>query len=176
MGTDKGTLVYRGEPQIVRAHRVLAEACERVLVSVRADQAHEELYKQFELVTDGPGAGPAAGLLAAWGTDPDAALLALAIDLPLVDAGVLRRLIDARDPAGIATAFVHSDGTLEPLCTIWEPVAREIVQAGARKSRLSLRKVLETAAIRRIPLADSGCLQSVNAPEDYSRLRSQVDV
>ena len=177
MGTDKAALVYAGDPQIVRAHRALAEVCTDVLVSVRADQADNDLYKCFELVVDrGAARGPAAGLLAAWRHARGAALLVLAVDLPLVDTAVLRRLIAARDPGAHATAFVHSDGTVEPLCTIWEPAAHAIVRARAQKSRLSLRTVLEETAIRRVPLEDSACLQSVNTPEDYARLRSRPDL
>jgi molybdopterin-guanine dinucleotide biosynthesis protein A len=177
MGTDKARLIYAGEPQIVRAHRVLAELCSRVLVSVRADQVDEDLYAPFELVADlGAAGGPAAGLLAAWRHARSSALLVLAVDLPLVDAVVLRRLIAARDPRAHATAFVHADGTVEPLCTIWEPAAHAIVRARAQKSRLSLRTVLEAEAIRRVPLEDSDCLQSVNTPADYARLRLRLDL
>jgi molybdopterin-guanine dinucleotide biosynthesis protein A len=177
MGTDKAHLVYAGEPQVVRAHRVLAELCSRVLVSVRADQADEDLYKPFALVIDRRAEqGPAAGLLAAWREVPTAALLVLAVDLPSVDTSTLRTLVAARDPAALATAFAHPDGTIEPLCTIWEPSAYAIVLARTRKSHLSLRRVLETEAIRRVPLQDSDCLQSVNTPADYTRLRSRLDL
>jgi molybdopterin-guanine dinucleotide biosynthesis protein A len=103
-------------------------------------------------------------------------LLVLAVDLPLVDAAVLRRLIEARDPRAYATAFVHADGTVEPLCSIWEPAAHAIVRARAQKSRLSLRTVLEEATVRRVALEDSGWLQSVNSPGDYARLRSRLDL
>jgi molybdopterin-guanine dinucleotide biosynthesis protein A len=177
MGTDKARLVYAGNPQIKRAHRALAEVCARVLVSVRPDQAEDELYKPFELVVDrGAARGPAAGLLAAWRQAPGTALLVLAVDLPLVDAAVLGRLIAARDRQAPATAFVHADGTVEPLCTIWEPAAHQIVRARAQKSHLSLRTVLEEAATRRVPLKDSACLESVNTPADYARLRSRLDL
>jgi molybdopterin-guanine dinucleotide biosynthesis protein A len=177
MGQDKAALVYAGDPQIERAHRALAAVCAGVLVSVRADQADNDLYKRFALVVDrGAARGPAAGLLAAWRQARGAALLVLAVDLPLVDAAVLRRLIGARDPRAHATAFVHADGTLEPLCTIWEPAAHAIVRARAQKSHLSLRTVLEETAIRRVPLEDSASLQSVNTFADYARLRSGLEL
>jgi molybdopterin-guanine dinucleotide biosynthesis protein A len=161
----------------VRAHRALAEVCASVLVSVRADQADDDLYKRFEIVVDrGAAGGPAAGLLAAWRHARDAALLVLAVDLPLVDAAVLRRLVAARDPQALATAFVHADGTVEPLCTIWEPAAQTIVRARAPKAPLSLRTVLEESAIRRVQVEDSAWLQSANTPADYARLRTRLDL
>jgi molybdopterin-guanine dinucleotide biosynthesis protein A len=173
MGADKATLAYAGEPQVVRAHRVLAQVCTRVLVSVREDQARDKLFTSFELVIDQPAnAGPAAGLLAAWRVVPGAALLVLAVDLPLVDAAVLERLIAARDPEALATAFVHADGTVEPLCTIWEPAALDRLRAGARNPDLSLRKVLEADTTRRVSLEDAACLKSVNTPEEYAAVSS----
>jgi molybdopterin-guanine dinucleotide biosynthesis protein A len=173
MGRDKAALVYAGDPQIERAHRALAQVCARVLVSVRADQADDDLYRRFELAVDrGAPIGPAAGLLAAWRHVRGAALLVLAVDLPLVDVPTLRTLVSARDPEAIATAFAHPDGMVEPLCTIWEPAAHEVLLARAQKSLVSLREVLESEPIRRVPLEDPACLQSVNTPVDYARLRS----
>jgi molybdopterin-guanine dinucleotide biosynthesis protein A len=173
MGADKAALAYAGEPQVLRGHRVLAEVCTRVLVSVRRDQARNELFAAFELVVDRHAdAGPAAGLLAAWDAVPGAALLVLAVDLPLVDAAVLERLIAARDPQALATAFVHADGTIEPLCTIWEPTAEDKLRAGARQPTLSLRKVLEGDRTRRVSLQDTACLRSVNTPKEYAAVSS----
>jgi molybdopterin-guanine dinucleotide biosynthesis protein A len=177
MGADKALLVYAGEPQIVRAVRLLAGFCERVLVAVRPDRAADPRYAGFELVIDDPGdAGPAAGLLAAWRALPGAALLVLAVDLPLVDAPLVQRLLAARAAQRVATAFAHPDGTLEPLCTIWEPSAHEIVRAAARNSSVSLRKVLEAEAVGRVELRDAARLRSVNTPEDYASFRSQLDL
>jgi molybdopterin-guanine dinucleotide biosynthesis protein A len=173
MGTDKAALAYAGVPQVLRGHRVLAEVCKRVLVSVRRDQARSELFAAFELVIDRHAdTGPAAGLLAAWDTVPGAALLVLAVDLPRVDAAVLERLIAARDTQALATAFVHANGMIEPLCTIWEPTAEEKLRVGARQPPLSLRKVLEMDRTRRVALKDTASLQSVNTPEDYAAVSS----
>jgi molybdopterin-guanine dinucleotide biosynthesis protein A len=177
MGEDKAQVVYAGEPQIVRAHRVLAAVCARVFVSVRPDQAHNPAYAGYELVIDNPDdTGPAAGLLAAWHRAPGAALLAVAVDLPLVDAPLLESLLASRDRLVIATAFEHADGTLEPLCTIWEPAARAILRARAQISPASLRRVLEEAQIRGIRPPDPARLRSINTPEDYARLRSRLDL
>ena len=117
MGRDKALLVYAGEPQVIRATRLLAGFCAQVLVSVRPEQARESLFAGLDLVVDDPAAsvGPAAGLMAAWRRAPQAALLVLAVDLPRVDASFVRLLLEARDSTRFATAFTHSDGTVEPL-------------------------------------------------------------
>lgn len=177
MGRDKALLVAGGEPLLARAARVLGGVCGRVLVAVRAEQAELPEYAGFELVVDDRrDAGPAAGLLAAWRAAPGSALLVLAVDMPLVDAPLLGLLVDARDPALLATAFEHADGTLEPLCAIWEPAADRRLRTRARNSRFSLRKVLESSPIRRVKPPDPACLQSVNTAVDWAALRGRREL
>jgi molybdopterin-guanine dinucleotide biosynthesis protein A len=177
MGTDKALLVYAGERQIERAVRLLGRFCARVLVSVRADQASDPAFAARELVVDDPAdSGPGAGLLAAWQAAPEAALLVIATDLPLVDEQLLETLVAARNPRTLATAFAHADGTLEPLCTIWEPAALPRLRAHAQIEPVSLRKVLEEAKISGLAPPDSASLRSVNTPDDYARLRSRLDL
>jgi molybdopterin-guanine dinucleotide biosynthesis protein A len=171
MGHDKALLVCDGEPLIARAGRVLASVCSSVLVSVRADQAQAAPYSDCDLVVDAPGVGgPAAGLLAAWRRSPGAVWLVLAVDMPRVDEPLLRLLLDARDPRALATAFEHSDGTLEPLCTVWEPAAHAILRAGAQNSNLSLRRVLESSTVQRIRPPEPERLRSINTPADHAEL------
>jgi molybdopterin-guanine dinucleotide biosynthesis protein A len=172
MGRDKALLVVDGQTQLARAAQLLAEVCGSALVAVRAEQAQAPAYAPFDLVVDEPEVGgPAAGLLAAWRRAPDDALLVLAVDLPRVDAPLLRRLIEARGSAAIATAYAHADGTLEPLCTVWEPAAREILRASAQNSSVSLRRVLESSAVCRLLPPEPDVIRSVNTPDDFAVLR-----
>src|SRR5262245_23173248 len=73
MGRDKALLEIEGETLLARAARRLGEVCEEVLV---ADAG------RFGGIPDGPGRGPAAGLLGAARARPGRALLVLAVDLP----------------------------------------------------------------------------------------------
>lgn len=167
MGRDKGALELDGEPLAVRAHRLLRGVVSDVRVSVRAAQATRAPYSALPLTLDtGELPGPAAGLVAAWAERPCVALLVLAVDMARVDAALLERLIAARDPAALATAFAHADGTPEPLCTIWEPAARGLMTAPAAGAGISLRRILEHGHARLIPAPDPARLVSVNAPED----------
>ena len=175
MGRDKALLEYAGEPQVVRGHRLLSAVCSRVLVSVRPDQAARMPVSERDLVVDeDDDAGPAAGLLAAWRRVPSSPLLVLAVDMPRVDMPTLQCLLEARDANALATAFEHADGTLEPLCTLWEPAAFEIVRAAreraarTRNRGVSLRRVLEESMVRRVAPPCPDCLRSINLPEEYA--------
>jgi len=143
---------------------------------VRADQRAEPVFAGLALVSDdGAAEGPAAGLLAARRFAPGSAWLALATDMPLVDPATLAALVAGRDPQAVATAFLHADGTPEPLCTIWEPRARQLLERAAATGSASLRRLLGGARLLAAP--DPARLASVNSPAEEAaargRLRSQ---
>lgn len=174
MGRDKGLLVYDAEPAATRAWRLLGAVCADAVVSVRPAQAKHAAYARLPLVVDlegGSQRGPMAGLLAAWEKCGGVAWLALAVDLPLVDRALLAELVGARDEHRCATAFRHPDGTIEPLCTIWEPAARDALLEHARAGVHSPRKALEAMDVALVDLEEPARLESVNTPASYERLR-----
>lgn len=177
MGSDKGQLAYAGEPQAIRAWCMLDAICLRAFVSVRPGQAEAEPYSQLPYIVDEDRAakGPAAGLLAAWARFEGMAWLALATDMPFVDAALLRELVDERNPGAIATAFRGRDGKPEPLCAIWEPHAHDALISRARTGNRSLRGLLEASRIRCVEPPDASKLASVNTPEDHDRIRAAFE-
>jgi molybdopterin-guanine dinucleotide biosynthesis protein A len=136
MQRDKAALDLHGEPQLAWGYALLARHCERVFVSVRADQRTETVRAGFPQIVDTvEGAGPIAGIAAAQAAHPHAAWLVLACDLPFVDDGTLTRLVAARSPGRPVTAYRSTgDGLPEPLCAVYEPesasMVREAVSGG----------------------------------------------
>lgn len=168
MERDKGSLDYHGLPQAAHCQRLLAGICARAFVSVNRRQSARDPYRGLPLIEDTGGVGgPAAGLLSAWAVFPDTALLALAVDLPLVDAALLERLVEKRNSDRAATAWVHPDGILEPLCAIWEPGMRSVLTEAAAAGSPSLRRLLEAADVERLEPPEPGRIASVNTEEDY---------
>lgn len=168
MRRDKGTLDYHGVTQAEYCYRLLTRHCTQVLVSVNEGQSQREPYVRLPLVVDsGSVAGPAAGLLSAWMAFPDAALLTLAVDLPLVDDLLLSRLAGNRNPGKAATAWLHPDGVLEPLCAIWEPNLRAELIAATDAGSPSVRRLLEAADVERLLPPDPQQISSVNNEDDY---------
>jgi molybdenum cofactor guanylyltransferase len=170
MQRDKATLDFGGETQLARAVRLVGRHTPETFVSVRADQQTEAERARWPQVIDRlTDVGPAAGILAALETRPDHAWLVVAVDLPLLDAATLERLITLRDPAAVATAYKSSDdGLPEPLCAIWEPRSRELLAAFIAGGRSCPRKFLLTHAARLLDLAAAGALANINTPADYA--------
>ena len=176
MQRDKAALDYHGEPQLLRAWRLLEAVTERAYVSVREDQRDEPLRAQLPQLVDACTArGPAAGILTAQDTHPDAAWLVLACDLPLLDAATLQRLIAARDPHAHATAFrSRFDDLPEPLCAIWEPSSHALLAERLDAGKLCPRKALILSDTHL--LAPPGnALDNVNTPQELDAMRQSLE-
>jgi len=173
MGADKAAVDFAGSTLLRRAVAQMRGVTPHVYVSSRADQEGTDIRAPYELIADqAVGIGPAAGLLAAHSLRPGAAWLVLAVDMPLVTATELAKLVRGRDAAVAATAWRSpDDGKPEPLCAIYEPatlaaLAAHIDDGGAS----SLRRWLEGADVKYLPDASSEWLRSANTPSDLEQL------
>ncbi len=177
MGRDKAALEYSGQPQLEAAFALLAPLVRACFVSVRNDQRDEPLRAGFpQLVDARHDIGPAAGLLAAQAHAPDAAWLAVACDLPRLEAAALELLIAARMPGASAVAFRSAgDGLPEPLCAIWEPAALQRLESQVARGRYSLRAALDAGDVRLLDLPAPHLLDNANTPRDHARLRAQLE-
>lgn len=176
MRQDKAALDYRGEPQLLRAWRLLQSVTEQAFVSVRESQRDDTLRARLPQIVDTYDAvGPAAGILSAQERHPDAAWLVLACDLPLLDSDTLRRLIDARDPQAFATVFASShDGLPEPLCAIWEPRSHALLHQRYENGSYCPRKALMQSHIVLLP-APGDALDNVNTPEERQAMQQRLE-
>lgn len=176
MQRDKARIEYRGEPQLLRAWRLLQAVTKRAFVSVREEQRGDSLRADLPQIVDSYEAvGPAAGILSAQDVYPDVAWLVLACDLPLLDAATLQRLVAARDPAADATAFTsRHDGLPEPLCAIWEPSSHALLLQRYRAGSYCPRKALILS--RTALLAAPGdALDNINTPEEFEQMQHLLE-
>jgi molybdopterin-guanine dinucleotide biosynthesis protein A len=125
---------------------------------------------------DGPGRGPAAGILGAAVAYPGRRLLVLACDLPRVPAPLLAAL--ARSGAeAIDWAVPRWSGGVEPLCALYGPAALAALASRVESGRLALHALLEEGIAVRVlegeELAGFGepgeIFLNLNTPEDWER-------
>jgi len=177
MKRDKAALAYHGEAQLEHAWRLLAPHVAQRFVSVRADQQHDPLRAGYPQITDSiADAGPAAGILAAFEAQPDAAWLVLACDLPHLDARTLAHLVAQRDATRPATAYRSAhDGLPEPLCAIWEPASRARLTAALAAGRSCPRKFLIDADTKLLDPLVPHALDNVNESHEYWSTMSSLN-
>lgn len=174
MGRDKARLELDGETLAAGAARRLAAVCPEVAVADRG----AGLVPGLPSLADGPGRGPAAGLLGAARDYPGRPLLALACDLPRVPVPLLAEL--ARSEESADWALPRWRGSLEPLCALWRPRALAALEARVARGLYALRSLAdeEDLAIRWLDedlLAAFGSpgemFLNVNTPEELERAR-----
>jgi molybdopterin-guanine dinucleotide biosynthesis protein A len=177
MGRDKATLAYHGRTQLEVGLGLLRELGIPGWISVRPDQVADPARAHHPQIVDGTdGAGPIAGILAALRTEPGAAWLVLACDLPFLDATTLRTLVAARDPQRVATAFRSGhDGLPEPLCALWEPRAGAPLERHVAGGGRCPRKFLLGEDAHMIDLPHRDALDNINSAAEYWRAMQELD-
>lgn len=180
MGRDKASLSPDGGPSLARrAAQTLAAVVPRVLVADRG----RGLAPPWQSVADGPGRGPAAGLLGAAREAPGRPLLVLACDLPRVPAALLAEL--ARRPGDLAVPETAGPRRgigwgVEPLAALWGPRALAALARRVAESRFALHPLAEEAglAVERLGAAElaafgdpDAMFANLNTPEDLERFR-----
>jgi len=155
-GSPKALAKIDGETFVERAKRVLAEACDEVLVVGKAGEL------PFEVIDDAshvraPLAGVVAGLRAAVN---DVAVF-LPVDCPRVTAAVIRELGDAcRDAAVPQTG---------PLPGAWAKTALPVLERRLAQGPLALYRAYDELDVAELRL-DPACLADVDTPSDLQHL------
>ncbi len=177
MQTDKGRLRYgpTGREQREVAAGLLAEVCQDVFVSCRAEQAAELPTGLQALPDTFLGLGPLGGILSAFQRDPNAAWLVLACDLPFLSAATLQQLVAGRQPSQFATAFRSPDNEFpEPLITIFEPRAYPELLRFLGMGYSCPRKMLINSEVAVLPTPGGTALRNVNTPAEREAAQQEL--
>ena len=166
MGVDKSLLSYHGLPQKDHVFHLLSGFCEQVYTSVgeSANQkgALNEIKDKFSIST------PLDGILSAFAEHSSVAWLSMPVDMPLVDQEIITFLIKNRDENKVATCFMDTDGkNPEPLLTIWEKPAGELLHAYYKQGKKSPREFLLSADINLLEVPRKNALRNINTPQEW---------
>lgn len=170
MKKDKGNLDYHGSSQREHVYRLLSKFCEKTFISCNALQA-EEIANSLPVIRDSfLNLGPTGGILSALQTNPNAAWLTVACDLPYLSEKTIQYLADNRNPSKTATAFLDPQGEFpEPLITIWEPKSYSILLQFLSQGYSCPRKVLINSDIELLKARDAKEFVNVNLPQEYEQ-------
>ena len=175
MQQDKGLLDYHGQAQRDHLYEQLKPFCSETYISCRQEQ-QVDLEEQQEAVVDRfLGLGPFGALLSAFMSDPNAAWLAVACDLPFLTDQSLQFLVDHRDTSKVATTFKSPfDEFPEPLITIWEPRAYPKLLHFLGLGYSCPRKVLINSNAKILDPPQANELKNINHPEEYKQALKQI--
>ena len=130
-----------------------------------------------EATPDGPGSGPAAGVLGAVRSRPGRKLLVLACDLPLVPVELLAALADSRADLAAAASDPADPWSMNPTCALWKPGALRLLERRVAEGDFRLYPTLQDSGLR-VQAIDAGrfgdpkrVLLNVNTADDWARAR-----
>ena len=167
MGRDKATMELDGERLVDRALRKLRAVCPKVVV---ADRGRELVPGSS--IEDGPGRGPAAGILGVAQAFPQHDLLILACDLPAIPPGLLETL--TRLPGDLV--LPRTARGLEPLCAVYRPRALADLSHRVAKGELSLHPLSRARSLT-VSFLDGAALERWGDPALLFRnLNSPADL
>lgn len=181
MGRDKALLELGGRTLLERAVEALDAVCAEVLLAPGSESRYATLGRR-EVLDAADGVGPLAGLVSALEAARTEWLIALACDMPGVDARVLEELANFAQDGGWDVTMLGSEAGVEPLCAVYRSSCARAARAALTTGRSKLTSFhdehLPTEAALRVavrrsehfpealrgPAADSA--RNLNTPED----------
>ena len=173
MGRDKGLIEYYGKPQREYVAELLRHFCKETFISCRPDQMEKIDHPLPDTFT---GLGAFGGMLSAFRSQPDAAWLVVACDLPLLDEHTISQLVGFRNPSKVATAFNSPASEFpEPLISIWEPRAYPILLQFLAQGYSCPRKVLINSNVELLDATRPEALRNVNNPDEMEDVKAVIN-
>jgi len=168
MGTDKALIDVDGTTMLAHVASALVEAGARPIVVVggpdrglgylHVDDAH-------------PGEGPLGAIITALARVDADLVLAVACDLPALDASTVRALVDA---VGDHDAAVARTDRLEPLCAIWRRTCLPVLEEAFTRGERSPLRAIGSLDVAVVPVA-AGALANINTPADLAAFRQAAN-
>jgi molybdopterin-guanine dinucleotide biosynthesis protein A len=172
LGFDKSGIQYFDKPQPEHLAEILTPFCQLIFISCRKPLTHSTvpvLIDRFEM------AGPLNAILTAFQHQPGTAWLTVPVDMPNIDADLIRLLIHHRNPKKMATCFRDSTGKQpEPLLAIWEPTASAKLLDYHSGGGQSPREFLLSNPIELLTVDHPKYLVNINTPQDLAGFRKKV--
>jgi molybdopterin-guanine dinucleotide biosynthesis protein A len=135
------------------------------------DSLAPDKHQGFGLLRDAkPGKGPLGGLVSALRNCKKEWALVLAVDLPLMQAPDLRRLLSTRR-GNYDIITLSADGRVEPLAALYRKPTLEFWEDRLKRNELSLHEGIDQLAWKLVRLPKgSRALFNLNVPEDVEKL------
>lgn len=175
-GQDKSRLHISGLSIISRQVAVLQPLTDDLFIV--ASQRERFADTPFRVYPDVlPGTGVIGAILTALEATTADRVLAVACDLPFLNAGLMRRLLELAAEAD--GAWVRTPAGAEPLLACYRRHTAPTIRAAIAAGRLRVADLDQVLTIRTVELAElqtfgepSRLLANINSPEDLSTIHS----
>jgi molybdenum cofactor guanylyltransferase len=169
MGADKAALLWHGVPAWKHQLRLATEiGAKEILVSGKADGPYRDSAKV--VVDEFSERGPIGGLAALLGAMKSDWLVVTAVDMPLLDAETLRRVLALREnERGVV---LEVNGRTQPFAAVFPrtvvTLARQHLSAADRSLRAFVAGANQAGLVRVVTWNDSEVFRSLNTPNEWA--------
>lgn len=170
MGTDKGLMPIRGSAMIEHVIRIVSPLFNEVII-----MSNQSGYEKFGLPVwqdEVKELGPLGGITTALRQTTTELNFFISCDLPDMDAGIIRMILNAED-RGLVTLPTHH-GHLEPLCALYRTEVLPIFEGQIRRGNLRMHDAVAQANAVSVTIPESffagrNPFGNFNTPEDTAR-------
>jgi molybdopterin-guanine dinucleotide biosynthesis protein A len=177
MGLDKATIRFEGTTLLERAVARLGEVCDPVLIAPGGTSA--KVSGRRRIADAASEAGPLGGVVAGLRNSPHRLLAVVAVDLPWVDAGLIRMLADLIGDRDVAVC--ETGGVPQPLHAVYSTSILAAADTALTGADRSLRRLIATTNSVCVPESEwlaAGFSErfalNVNTPEDLAEITREA--
>ncbi|HLO59693.1 MAG TPA: molybdenum cofactor guanylyltransferase [Bacteroidales bacterium] len=165
MGTDKALLLYKGMPLVTHAVSLLSQVCSKVIISANKT---EYAFTGCEVFPDEFSINASmAGIWTALLHSITEWNLVLSCDMPLIDPGFMRSMLDRKAGYDVVVP-VHEDGSLEPLCALYNKRVIDGLNRCLSEGQYSMRDFIMQSTYTLIHTGSSRPMfLNVNTEQDF---------
>jgi molybdopterin-guanine dinucleotide biosynthesis protein A len=172
MGMDKARVELGGETLLERALQLLDGVTADVRIACGPTPRYEECARELVLDRE-PDLGPLGGLEAALSSADTDYVVAVACDMPRLEASLIRELVDTALARGLDACVLRSRRGVEPLCGVWRvsmstPI-RSVLERNERRVVAVFDELLDNGArpaVGFVDVDDDEFVRNVNTPSD----------
>lgn len=181
MQTPKALITYRDQPQAGLIFDLLKSCCQQVFLSTQPGQWQGSPLEHLPSIPDqNICPGPLNGILTAMSTHPQVNWLVTACDLPHLSLETLLNLVCSHHPEAAITCYLNPDLRIpEPLCTLYTPAARPLLQSGIQSGVVSPVRILQSLdqpSLNLLNPVDLVELTNVNTPDEAEQAKQRIQV
>ena len=177
MGADKAFVELGGRRLLDRA----LELAIAVASDVRIVGSAEKFGGFGRVVEDEfPECGPLGGIHAALRASQTELNLMLAVDLPFLEAGFLKYLLNEAHASKAVVTVPHAGGAWQPLCAVYRREFAAVAEAALRQSKNKIDPLYGTVVVRAIEEDEmrncgfsADMFRNLNTPEELSEANKE---
>lgn len=162
MGTDKGLMLFEGQPMIQHIIEPMAKVCSRIIIVTT-----NSYYRIFgcDLIKDEqPNYGPVMGVLSGLKGSKTELNLILSCDTPNVGIDLMKALLNTTGNSDIVAA--SSSTGIHPLIGVYNRKCLPTFERAVAEKEHRLQSVLEKLSVKTLTVEDEDLVKNMNRKED----------